>query len=383
MASPKSIKRINIETRKNVSLFKLFHYQVDLFQIGIFLILTGLLFSRFVLSTGMLLLLVDTIVFYPFAKTVRSFLKDKALVGLTSLFFLYLLTGSYSEDKVYFWERIRIALPLLFLPFTFSAHRSSNNIITARWLYYFFLLVSLTAVYSFIIIFIRYGTLLIVFDENNHLVTPINHVRFSLMVAFSIFIGLHLYQKNNFIFPFEKKAVLFFSLFLVFFLHFISVRSGLVGFYIACLFYIFKTAYSSFNVKRILPPVLLIGTLFFTAYQYLPSFRYELQTTKENISAYWDGKPVPGLSDNWRIQSIEAGLKIGKDNCWTGVGLGDVKAEMKLHYSQLGYGQNAALPLLPHNQFVFIFTFSGMFGLAWFGSYFSTTFEDEESCAFE
>ncbi len=338
-----------------------------LFQIGIFLILTGMLFSRFMLSMGMLLLLVDTALFYPINETVRTFLKDKTLVGLTSLFFLYLLTGFYSADKIYFWERVRIVLPLLFLPFSFAAHRSLNKETTDKWLYYFFLLVSLTAIYSFIIIYSRYGTLQIVFDENNHLVTPINHVRYSLMVAFSIFIGIHVFRKNSFKLYFKKTAVLFFILFLIFFLHFISVRSGLFGFYAACLFLIIKSAFNSFSLKKILPTALLTGILFFTAYKFLPSFRYELLTTKENINAYLAGRPVQGLSDNWRIRSIEAGLHIGKDNFCTGVGLGDVKTEMKCHYSQQGHGQNAALPLLPHNQFVYIFTFSGIFGLVWFG----------------
>ncbi len=164
------------------------------------------------LSMGMLLLLMDTVLFYPFAKTARSFSKDKTLVGLTSLFFLYLLTGFYSADKIYFWERIRIVLPLLFLPFAFAVHRFSNKKMTDRWLYYFFILVSLTAIYCFIIIYSRYGTLQVVFDEDNRMVTPINHVRYSLMVAFSIFIGIHIFQKNSFKFSFEKTAVIFFTL---------------------------------------------------------------------------------------------------------------------------------------------------------------------------
>lgn len=78
--------------------------------IGMLLIISGLLFSRFLLSAGMLLLLVATLTGYSFRETLSRFLWHPDLLLLTSLFFLYLFTGFYAADKAYFLERMRVAL---------------------------------------------------------------------------------------------------------------------------------------------------------------------------------------------------------------------------------------------------------------------------------
>ncbi|HFA51254.1 MAG TPA: hypothetical protein ENJ95_19755 [Bacteroidetes bacterium] len=240
--------------------------KTTLFRLGLFMAMTGLLFSRFVLSTGMLLLLINTLINYPLKETFRLFFKDRTLLLLTSLFFLYLLTGIYSEDKIYFLERMRIVLPYLFLPFAFSRKQLISNIEIDRWLCFFMALVFATAIYSAAAILIKYGAVQIVFDDDIHLITPVNHVRYSLMVAFSILIGLHLLRHFYFKYKTGKWLVIIAVIFLVVYLHFIAVRSGIVGLYMALVFAAFRFFFISSKNKRVLyiPPYLYCFRLLLT-----------------------------------------------------------------------------------------------------------------------
>ncbi|HFA51255.1 MAG TPA: hypothetical protein ENJ95_19760 [Bacteroidetes bacterium] len=106
--------------------------------------------------------------------------------------------------------------------------------------------------------------------------------------------------------------------------------------------------------------------LSFIAYHGFSSFRHEVETTKETIVAYIEGCPVPGLSDRGRIASIETGIEIGVENFWLGTGIGDLKKEMSKHAAPENRSNKNPL-LLPHNQFVFFFAFSGIMGMVWFG----------------
>ena len=338
---------------------------LNLFDIGVFFILVGLLFSRFAISVGMLCLLFNAIKSYPLRKSMNGFLQDRFLVLLTSVFFVYFMTGLYSEDKAYFFERIRVALPLLVLPFSFAKRKTLGVGYLNKWLLFFFLLILGTAIHSTVSLYIRHSTFNIVFDGDTHLVTPVNHVRYSLMVAFSIFVGRHLLLTEWGKPPFQKYFLGMSALFLILYLHFISVRSGLLGFYLVCLFHILKR-FSLTKVKRVLLLCSLLAGLAVSAYHVMPSFRHELDITKENILAYAKGEPIIGLSDNWRVRSIEAGLEVGRKEPLWGVGLGDLRKSMEAEMKGMENRYGIPKRLLPHNQFVFVFAFSGILGLMWF-----------------
>ena len=68
-----------------------------------------------------------------------------------------------------------------------------------------------------------------------------------------------------------------------------------------------------------------------------------------------------GLSDAGRILSIEKGMELFKEHPLTGVGIGDLRVEMK---SKLDAApEHPRDVLLPHNQFAFVAAGTGIFGL--------------------
>lgn len=307
----------------------------------------------------MLFLLLATLSGYPFKNTWGKFIRSRNLLLLTSLFFIYLITGLYSDDQAYFWERIRIALPLLFLPFAFSRQHINGEKELNKWLYFFFILMVITGLYS------MGGTIYRqhIIEVSQDLTTPINHVRYSLLLAFSVFVGLHLYLKKHFSSSLEKNMVLAATFFQVICLHYLAVRSGLVGFFAVFVFtalkYMSRIKKSFGNKWAIMAalPILLGCTQ-------LPSFQHELKTTQASIISYLGGVPVGAPSDHGRLLSIEVGMKLGMENFWTGTGLGDLKNEMRKKYMEMDKSTDGTAPL-PHNQFVFFFAFSGICGLVW------------------
>lgn len=86
---------------------------------------------------------------------------------------------------------------------------------------------------------------------------------------------------------------------------------------------------------------------------------YDLKMMKEQGA-------LAEYSDNVRITSIRHGLDLVKDNLITGVGIGDLKAEMIRMYAEKtpNFPEESRFP--PISQFVFILTAFGIVGAAIF-----------------
>ncbi|GAB4254464.1 MAG: hypothetical protein Kow0027_20570 [Saprospiraceae bacterium] len=332
-------------------------------NLGLFLLLTGLFFSRFALSAGMVVLVSSAAVHYC-TRGSRHFRFEKPLLVYTSVFLMYLLTGFYSEDKQFFTERIRVCLPFLLLPFAFALPILNNEKKWSLWLFYYLLLVSFTAIWSTIGYFLVYDGIGLYTENSTLLPTPVNHVRYSLMVAFAILVGIHLF----FNFGFKHWSGKFFTFlliaFLILYLHFLAVRSGIVGFYLSMFFIGIREFVERKKIRHTILAAFIVATSL-TSFKYIPSLQKKYQVTCQSVLSILQKWEIENLSDNGRVKSIEAGLHVGFSNLWTGVGLGDVKNEVVKYYKGDSSGW-ASKELLPHNQFVFAFAAAGLPGLLWF-----------------
>src|SRR5947207_1572914 len=86
-------------------------------------IMVSMLTSRYMISVGMILLILNSLISSSLKSDFKAFISNKVMLAITSLFFLYLISGLYSADHAYWLERLRIKLPFLLLPFAFSAWR--------------------------------------------------------------------------------------------------------------------------------------------------------------------------------------------------------------------------------------------------------------------
>jgi O-antigen ligase len=204
----------------------------------------------------------------------------------------------------------------------------------------------------------RHQTFNIIFTENVYIPTAINHVRFSLIVASSIFIGGYLWKYYRFHSRFEKSLLGVMTFFLLIFLHLIAVRSGVFGFYLALIIILL----TRMKTKQIALGVLGSFIFLITTMLLFPSFKHETQATYQSLQAIQNSTIIENQSDFGRIESIKNGFYIARQNLLFGIGLGDIESEMNNIDSSDGKNWN----MLPHNQFVFIAAFSGLFGLLWF-----------------
>lgn len=307
----------------------------------------------------MLLLALSSFLSFFKKKQISFNTKPSTAVGL--IFFTYILSGVYSSNFDFFFERIRIALPLLLLAISFQKISLKKF---EKILLIFLFLVLIQAIVATTKFIIFHKSFDILFHNGTLFPLPIHHVRFSLMVSLAIFISFFFLKKTS-----RKKKrfkfLLLIASFLLIFLHLLAVRSGILGFYFALCFVFYK--YGFFTRKKNLK-ILISASLiscFIIFCNCYPALSNKIKTTTQSIQSIFQNDEIYNLSDYGRIASISAGIDAGKSNPFLGVGLGDLKDSCK-EYFKTNYPDLEHTGLLPHNQFVYVFAFSGIVGLGWF-----------------
>ncbi len=334
--------------------------------LGIGLLLIGLLFSRAMMSIGMIVLAVNAVVNRDVAKNFRAFLRRPALLGLTGIFLLYLLSGLNSDNLGYWLERLRMKLPFLFLPFAFLSIPRFPPRLYLGLLAFFFWLIFVMASYSLMRFVVDLEDLTYLYRLGKVMPTPVMHIRFSLMVAFSAAIGWYLYNRGfAFRYPAERFWMLGAALFLVFYLHLLAVRSGLLALYGMALYFFIEEVIRRRRYRVAVIAVLVFGASLLVSYHFIPTLKNKVDYTLYNIRLFRANSNLEELSDSYRLGSIEAGIQLGNRHFFTGVGIGDLKDESD-RYFEAHYPALAGKDLLPHNQYVLVYAAMGIVGLLYF-----------------
>lgn len=330
-------------------------------------IIAGLFFARAMSSIAMIVMAGYAVILTDPRKTFSLFFRDRVLVGLTLIFFIYLLSAINStEDKAFLLERIRVKLPFLALPVAFTVFK--NKISERQFLavlYLFLLIVVLTSLVISFSFYKNFSWILSAYRQGRVIETPFNHIRYSLMVSFAIVSGFYLFTKKFYLqYPLERWLILAVTIFLIYFLHLLAVRSGIVATYLCGIYMIFYFVFRIKNLKTALVLLAMILVIPTIAYFIVPSVKAKINYMQYDLEQLFLFQNASGLSDAGRILSIEKGMELFREHPLTGVGIGDLRVEMKKKL--------AAAPehprdiLLPHNQFVFVAAGTGIFGLTIF-----------------
>lgn len=339
-------------------------------------LMVALIYSKFALSVCMIALLVISVFhldirprlrvrFNPdIWENVQRLLHNRAYLAITLFFFLVLFTGLYSSDLGYWSERLRIKLPFLLLPFAFASIPAFSKRQYYGLFYFLLVFCSLSALSVSINYALNYEAINVNMGMGQPVPTPMNHIRYSLLMAFSTLTGVFLcWKKFYWIHPGERWLIGFLTLFLFGFIHVLSVRSGLLVLYLAIIFLALR--YSFFQ-KRYLIGIMVLATMSalpILAYHFIPSFATKVAYVKYDLQQYWAGNSS-NYSDAERLISIQTGLEVGQKNLILGVGSGDLKQEVYQIYAER-YPE-LSHPKMPHNQFVSVFAGMGLLGLVIF-----------------
>ena len=332
----------------------------------------SILFSKFLLTLSMILLLFSSIFDFSFQNKFyfktsdyfkqnwKNIWQNKAFLVINILFFGVAISVFWSEDLNYWSDRLRIRLPFLVLPMAFAwlPQMSKRNYFTC--FYFLLLLLSVTTFGVLINYALDFAKINETLLHGKNIPVPMNHIRYSLLLAFSIINGVILHHENFYIkYKWEKKLLVFLTVFLFISIHILTVRSGLACLYVAIAILSLRYIWLS---KRYILVLALLGFLFSPpplAYYFIPSVQNKIHYGLYDLEQFRSGKGS-NYSDSERLGSILAGLKVGNDNPILGCGYGDLERDVNIAYREV-FPQEKE-PKIPHNQYIMTYA-----GLGWVG----------------
>ncbi|MCC7505819.1 MAG: O-antigen ligase family protein [Saprospiraceae bacterium] len=295
-------------------------------------------------------------------RSVLQLWRQPAYLFFTLLLLAPALSGLWSGDLSYWADRTRIRLPFLILPWVFV----NLPALSARQ----FRLVLYVLVCTMAVLCIGVGinfilhseTILFGLSEGRPIPVPRHHIRFNLMLATAIIAGGWMWQQGSQGRMGWQRPLLLVLLGILFlFIHFLSVRSGLVALYAALMFsaarFIWRTR--RWGVGAILMAVLLAIPLI--AVNTVPSLKQRISYMKYDWEHYQSNEGE-SYSDSERWISLKTGWLMWKEHPVFGVGAGDLPRETARMVTEY-FPKYLESPKLPHNQFLYILAGTGLFGL--------------------
>lgn len=287
----------------------------------------------------------------PIIKNPRKlFNKSIPFAGIIILFFWMILSGIWSQDLSMYGREINAKLLLLIVPLQFilGPQLSSKQVLHLHYFYY--------GILSFCCLLVIgvYLTDTVAINESlkrgKSVPTPIDHIRFSMMLAYGcLSIIAFLIKKIN---RPKKEKIFLISVSLFFFtmLHLLAVRTGIALLYSGFLFLI---AYTIIRQKKYLQGVILLGLIILTplvAYWTIPTIQNKVKYTLLDYSVWSNNENVKdSYSDNDRMLSMQIGMEVWSKNWILGAGAGDYNTLVLKEYEKK---YSARRKLLPHNQYI-------------------------------
>ncbi|MBV6427690.1 MAG: hypothetical protein KIPDCIKN_02212 [Haliscomenobacter sp.] len=301
----------------------------------------------------------------------KSFIRRPDFWVIALYFILVFAGGLYALDTGYWLSRLRIKLPFLAIPFVFFLLPSLKERPYLGLWYFLLVLLSMTSLGIGINYLRHFEEINLLIKQGQPVPMPCNHIRYSLLQTMGVAGGLYLLEKRFTIhFRWESYLLAALVLWLVVAQHLIAVRSGLVVLYALLAF---STARYLWRTRRWLTSAVLLAALASApvlAYQLAPSFRNKVGYMRYDLDMYLKGQDKGVLSDASRLISWKIGWDLFRRSPWTGVGPGNLRAEVDAVYA--AKYPHIEKRLMPHNQFLSVMAGSGAIGLALFLSAFLT-----------
>ena len=324
----------------------------------------GLLFSKFLLSCAMWLLLGLGLTTPKPREAWQRLVQQPAYWGSVGLFLLFWGSALVSDNLFVASARLRLALPLLALPLAFAALPP----FTKRQFQYLLLIyiyaVALAGLGVLVNYLWNYEAMQELLRVSKAIPTPNKqHIRFSLMVDLALLWALWLWGSTA---VGQQRGHRWFlplvALFLFVLQHVLSVRIGLVIAYAGLGVWGVIWLWQQKRYKTLGLGGLALVILPFLAYQWVPSIQTKVNLTRYNWQLYQRGE-IGAYSDTRRLLSYQVGWEVAQQSPWLGVGLGDLNDEQAAIYSQ----DYPTQPVMyPHNMFLTVYAGMGRMGLGLF-----------------
>jgi len=305
---------------------------------------------------GNLLIVVITLIWLlsgNYGDKISQIIDSKLMISSILFFAIHLLGLIWTEDITWGLHIVhKMWYFLLFFPILYT-------IVKKKYIRYYVIAfissITLTEVISYLIWFEFIPPFRAATVENP---TPfMSHISYNPILAFSIYIVSHefFFNKNLGKFNFWLYSFLMVSMSINMFIT--GGRAGQVAFFVMLTILIFQF-FSENKLKSLFITLILIPTIFLTAFSTSDLFNKRVNDAFQNIVQYEDKKFSPiGLRITYAINSWH----IIKDNPILGVGTGDFRVE----YSRVNKLYPNSLPdtTNPHNMYVLVLVQTGLIGL--------------------
>ena len=315
-------------------------------------LLAGLFFSRALLSISIVLLLITRIEYLRTKPLFRS--KFSFFLFPFSFFVLAFFSFLFSSVSK---ESLHLTLTkCLFVAVPFILYSLRNiSIKQIAYLYHFFLLFCFIGIcYSLFLTYSGDIEISNYYKRGWVIPTIVHHIRFSLFCAFSaVFCCFIFFNPSSKLRQLNPAFYIVFGTFFIVYLHFLAVRSGLIGFYLAFVFLLFTFLFSNNSLQKKLLTVSFVSLIVFGAFVSFPSLKQKVNYTAYSLKKFKNNDKDVGLySDSRRLISYKAAISIIKENPFFGSGVGNIKEDLNKYYLT-NYPNVDQKNLHPHNQYLY------------------------------
>jgi O-antigen ligase len=337
-------------------------------KIGIVITIMGLFTMEFfhILSNiGIIILTLSGCYFIITKKTsTKSVIHQRVFISFSILFLLFLISIFFTDpdNRSYAVSQFELKILYLAIPFSFAAIPAFEKKIYHHLFFFFFSLVIISSLPSTIFYFSNKEEMLYQYGRSGVLPTPVNHVRYSLMICYAIFLGAFLLVSKYSLKTNWKYLILITgTLYLIFFLHLLSVRSGLVSFYVLLLGTVIYLAYKKKYLATFVLSALIV-ILLSISFQLIETLKTKWYYTLYDLEQSSNKESSNNYSLQRRVLANEISWKIFIQNPLLGVGEGNIKAVIHSTYkTDHPYIEENNI-IMTHNQYLRILAATGIIG---------------------
>lgn len=329
----------------------------------ILLIVFGFISSRALISIGTGLLAANLI--FSSKEHQWDFFQRKNFPILAALLFFIVSLAfvAFTPDFQTGVKQLYHRLPWLIIPLSLAAIDKMETVWVHLVMSFLIFVIAISGVIVLINYFSNYEYYSVQIARAKNIPTPLNHIRYSLMVAFAGLASIYYAVRNpTKLSPYDQKVFIGTAIFLFVLIHILSVRSGLLCYYLGFIYLVlyFASTYKKWWVL----PVFGIGILLMPliAYHTLPSFKNKVFYMKYDIEQFSQGK-IGHNSDGRRWRSLLMASDLIQNKPLFGYGLGAVENTSVQHYKENYPNVEDYNQKVPHMQFVFTMVEMGGIGL--------------------
>lgn len=287
-----------------------------------------------------------------------SFIKDRSFAGLILVFVAILLSGINSEDQQQWLLQLKLKLPFLFLPVAFYVFKSQIDQKLHKWIHLAFIATAFFSSFHVVGTFLMDKEAIIDgLGRGKSIPTPLDHIHYSIMVAYAVVASAILAILES-----SKKrqwALFLVSAYLFAFMHFLSVRTGLVLSYAGIALTLIWYVITHKKYLLGLGIAAFLVAIPFIAYNTVAPFKKKINYMFWDLKQFKKGKGK-SYSDSERLMSYAISFDLIKESPVFGHGVGDLRPIMVEKHKEK-YGQKDKY-IYPHNQYLYILTCMGFLG---------------------